>query len=67
MRLLPFFAGSWIVVVFSLVAARSMLAGFERLNREVQVLPQAVSLNSILKKRKRDNSTGDITTKANTT
>jgi hypothetical protein len=51
-ELLPFPAVFWVPVDFSLVAARSMLTGFERLNREVQALLQSMSLHSILKKGK---------------
>lgn len=50
MVLLPFSSSLRIIVVFSIVAARSLLAGFERLNREVQVLLHSMSLHSILKK-----------------
>ena len=50
-ELLPFPAFFWVIMGLSLVAARSLLAGFERLNREVQVLLHSMSLNSILKKK----------------
>ena len=38
MKSLPFLAGFGIDMVLSFVAARSVLAGFERFNSEVQVL-----------------------------
>jgi hypothetical protein len=52
MKLLPFSPGLWIVMVFSFVAAWSMLAGFERLNREVYILLHSVSLLPTEKKKR---------------
>ena len=51
MELLPLPSVFWVIMGLSFVAAWSMPSGFERLNREVQVLLHSMSLNSILKKR----------------
>ena len=53
MKLLPFLSGFGVDMVFSFVAAGSMLAGFERLNREVQVLLHSVNLRPTGKKKKK--------------
>jgi len=52
MELLPFLASFWVVMDFSLVAAWSMLAGFERLNREIQVLLHSMNLIRFERRKK---------------
>ena len=53
-ELLPFPAVFWVFMEFSFVAARSMPAGFERINREVQVLLHPMNRPVDLKKEKRE-------------
>jgi len=50
-KLLPFLGVFWVVMVFSFVTARSNLAGFERLNREIQALLHSVSLHPTEKRK----------------